>query len=298
LLEIAFSGEFGILHVYESPSDNVWIETFTDTTVLRNSTALAGGKDTDGNGVPELFVGGELDQGFQKTTLIYEATGDNQFAQVASLSTPVFNIGGAKNTIGDMDGTGKIQYVFGTGPALFIYQASAIGQWDLRLTVPDPSQLSFYEGVHLFDANQNGRMELFWDSFVLPTLVLEHPAIATDVNNGSNGNAGNGLEPLGMASLAPYPNPCRTGATILLQAAAKNAARFSVYNVAGRLVERRFLRPGQAGSVYWQARGLSAGVYLLQLENSAGVPVAKGRGTVVRAFRIHAATLPTCFACC
>ena len=53
LVEIALSGLEGVVHIYESPADNTWVETWTDSTGLRNAYGVEGGRDTDGNGKPE-----------------------------------------------------------------------------------------------------------------------------------------------------------------------------------------------------------------------------------------------------
>lgn len=268
LIEIAFCGLHGWFHVYESPADNTWIETYRDTTGLRNAYAAVGGVDTDGNGVPELFVAGEGDADFRKQTIVYEAVGDNQFAKVAILLTDEFGAGGAGNVLANLESTG-IQYVTEAANQLVFYEATGIGQWTVCAQMSDPSGLQ--QWISSFDVNRNGRSELFWQSFTLPTLVLEHQRTS------SVGPAdARRLEPLVI-----MPNPCRIRATVIAPAVALQAKCLAVYDVAGRLVDRRSLRPGEASWV-WDAQALSRGVYFLQLEKQGGTPLARGRATIVR----------------
>ena len=268
LIEIAFCGLHGWLHVYESPADNTWIETDRDTTGLRNAYAAVGGVDTDGNGTPELFVAGEGDADFRKQTIVYEAVADNQFARVATLLTNEFGAGGSSNALGDFKGTGELQYVTRTTDHLWFYEATAIGEW----TVCSQMTNQTHSAVQTFDVNRNGKSELFWDSFQFPTLVLEYPPRTSGVGP---------FERRGLEMLILSPNPCRARATVFAQTGSVQAEWLTVYDVAGRLVERRSLRNGQAPLV-WYTNGLSAGMYFLQLENHRGIPVARGRGITIR----------------
>ena len=270
LIEIAFCGLHGWLHVYESPADNTWIETCRDTTGLRNAYATEGGVDTDGNGTPELFVAGEGDADFRKQTIVYEAVGDNQFTRVATLLTNQFGAGGSSNALADLKGTGEFQYITEAANQLVFYEATAMGQWTVCSQMSDPTGQQVF--IQAFDVNRNGKSELFWDSFQFPTLVLEYPPKTSSA--GSVGTRGTDL-------LLLSPNPCRASATVIAQTGSVQAEWLTVYDVAGRLVERRSLRNGQA-PLMWYTDGLSAGMYFLQLENHRGIPVARGRGMIVR----------------
>jgi hypothetical protein len=268
LTEIAFCGTHGWLQVFESPADNTWIQTCRESTGLRNAYATEGGMDTDGNGDPELFVAGEGDTDFRKKTLVYESIGDNRFARVATLLTNEFTVGGAANALGDLNGTGKPAYVNGTRDHLWFYTATGIGQWELYLQLANPGQ---YAGIQIFDVNRNGKSELFWDSYDYPALVLENPPRTSDVGPGSRR----------LQRLILSPNPFVDVATLVAPNATPFADRLSVYDVAGRLVERLRLLGGQESHV-WDAGRLSAGVYYVTIEGPGGTPLARGRATVVR----------------
>ncbi len=272
LVEIAFCGHRGQLHVYESPADNTWVETFSDTTELRNANGAEGGVDTDGNGIPELFIAGDRSADYQKTTLVYEANGDNQFAVVATLLLLGDNsAGGATNAIGDLDGAGLAEYVFVGAFGLFVYAASGPGTWELQSETLDPTPSGYYNGVQTFDVNKNGRQEVFWDSFGPPIMVLERPPRTSDSG------------PLDTARLEPLrvlPNPLRGRGIVVAPLSAQDAERLTVYDAKGRLVES--LGVAKTGSRAWDPSRLSAGVYYVQLENRHGLPLARGRATILR----------------
>lgn len=272
LLEIAFCGSDGWLHVYESPTDNTWVETFSDSTGLLNAYGTEGGVDADGNGIPELFIAGDKFPGYQKTTLVYEAGNDNQFARVATLLTSDSGAGGANNALGELDGTGQFEYVTQGYNRLWFYRATAPGQWAVSSQLQDPTGPLLYIGVQIFDVNGNGKGELFWDSFVYPILVFEHPPRTSDTGP---------VDSARMAPLRLVPNPCRGRATIVVPSSTLGAEWLSVYDVAGRLVQRLRLPGGQASHL-WDADRLGAGVYYIQFEDRRGAPLARGLGTIVR----------------
>jgi hypothetical protein len=274
LIEIAFAKSLaGIVLIYESPADNVWVEVFRNPTTLWNADGAEGGRDTDGNGKQELFVTGNTTVGSLTywTTIVYESTGDNQFAAVDTFVAADGASGVAINALGNLDAVGREEFLVEGGQLLWIYRPTAPGEWEL---VDDMTQSGVQAGLYLFDLNRNGRPELFWTTSALgwDTLVLEHPYDISDVNASSPS----------IGALSIFPNPCRLEATLVAPGAiASDAARLAIYDVAGRLVERRVV--GASGRrAIWPATHVAPGVYFLRLEMSSGEVLATGRGTVVR----------------
>jgi hypothetical protein len=71
-------------------------------------------------------------------------------------------------------------------------------------------------------------------------------------------------------------------AQLHVSATVGHAASLTVYDVAGRVVDRQLAIRDARGQILWPTQHLASGVYLLRLENAAGQTLAVGRGTVMR----------------
>jgi hypothetical protein len=263
-LEIALCGIIGWLHVFESPSDNVWVLTAREWTGLSNAYDLEGGRDTDGNGKREMFVLGTLltDSTALATTVVYESLSDNSYAKVASLSPDSGTQAG--NTLCNLDGVGPDEYLMRSGPGVRIFRATGPGNWQLVGTA-----YGVGGGLYSFDLNQNGLPEVVWPYYT--TRIFEYSGTPTD-SNGATWHP---------AKLDIVPNPFGGRATLRFAPGAGAAARLAVFDIRGRIVERSTVEVSGA-SVLWQPRDLPAGVYLVRLEDGKGRVLARGRGTIVR----------------
>jgi len=283
LIEIAFCGTYGYLHVFESPATDVWQETFTGTTGLDNAYAVSGGADTDGNGKPELFVAGDkyvLELGrFLRATHVYETASDNYFTRVATLIYDDQHMGGVTSAVADIDGAGRPEYVLCVFRQLLVYRAVAPGEWLMTVGAIDPDVDGTHVYVHTFDVNLNGRSEIFWSAegsiHNRTTLVLEHPPVpVTDVQPSGA---------LALEALTVVPNPCQAQATLLLGPRSRaTASAVAVFDAAGRLVSRARPVRGAYGQVLWANPSLRPGLYFLRVEGLSGRPLAVGRTVVVR----------------
>jgi hypothetical protein len=284
LTEIAFAGTDGFVQIYESSTDNTWKQTWIDSTGKFNAYGAEGGRDTDGNGKPELFVMGNSwtpgnpDPIDYYTTIVYEASGDNQFIRVATLSFSDGSSGGSENALGNLDGIGPGEYLMKGNGYFWIYRSTAPGQWTMIQRVADPTPHGGHGNIYAFDVNRNGRDEVFWtmDSNIQSgpnTLVFEHPPLPSAVG---------ATLPQGALALSPFPNPCRFQASIGAPDALGAASILAVFDVTGRLVERRVPIRDARGQLLFPARHLNPGVYLLRLEDRSGAALAAGRAVVVR----------------
>jgi VCBS repeat protein len=276
--EIALCGTYGYIHVYESLGDDLWAQTFFDSTGLDNAYAVAGGVDTDGNGRPELFVTGDSQEvPGERQTFVYEAVCNDHFTRVAILPFYDAHRGGLRSCVADLDATGREEFIYAVFSQLLVYRSCAPRQWAIVLTVPDPDS----DGTHTlalpFDVNRNGRPELFWvesgHAAFGNTLVLEHTTVPhTGVSNPQSAEA----------RFTVFPNPCRAVATLLLPSDPRSAAStIATFDASGRLVARSKVEGGD-NRLLWSVTPLRPGIYFLRLESSAGAALAQGRVTVIR----------------
>jgi type IX secretion system substrate protein len=303
LTEIALCGTYGYLYVFESPADDVWQVTFVDSTGLDNAYAVTGGVDTDGNGKPELFVSGDSQEApGTRVTVVYEASDDNRLERVDVLNVQDGYRGGLSSDVGDVDGVGRPEFVLQVRRELRIYGRAVPGEWRVRTKVSDPSPSHLL--VRLHDVNGNGRAEVFWaatgNAVYSSTLVYEHaespisllfplrqpPTIRSGLvarpvspSRSASGRIGEGFRL--PNSVAAFPNPCRDQAQLRISVPTEDAARLAIYDVAGRVVERRALIRGARGEIVWPVRHLPSGVYWLLVETSNGEALAAGRATII-----------------
>src|SRR4030095_15632329 len=144
-----------------------------------------GGKDTDGDGRPELFFMGNGPLGW--TTQVYEAVGDNQFALITSIAFADGYIGLSCNALGDLDGLGTEEYLMQGHEHFWIYAPSSPGHWSMIQEYQNPTG-DIHFGLQTFDVNRNGRAEIFYDietniQYGWRNWVLEHPVAPTAVDS-------------------------------------------------------------------------------------------------------------------
>ena len=283
LVEIAYCGyqtptpQLSIMTVVESPSDNIWGVTFEGLSGFKSGGEGEGGRDTDGNGQVELFFSGLFNTPTDdyRAAAVFESIGDNQYQRVAFLSFDDESTGYTPSALGNLDGVGREEYIMAGGRDLFVYRPVAPGQWTLVGTITDPSQFPIHESPFLMDVNQNGIPELFWPTSASDdeaTLVLEQNGVPTSVTP---------WEPP-TSQLAIAPNPCRKAAALVHLSNGDAITWLAVYDVAGRLMERRPVVRDSQGRYPWTPGSGAAGVYYLRLEDALQKPIASGRVTVVR----------------
>ena len=278
LLEIAFGGTNGNLHVFESPADDVWQEVFVASTGMVNAYGVTGGVDSDWNGKPELFIAGDSIDG--RLTCVYEAAGDNVFVKVAAIHTDDFVTGFTPNCMSNTDGVGQPEYVWRINHQIRAYHGAAPGQWTLSTSANDPDANGMHTAIAAYDINQNGRDEIYWatqgNAIYGNTLVLERPPPSpADTDTWA---------PLGAVTARVRPTPCRAHATLRLADPKLQRAAFSIaaYDVSGRLVLRERMRFSSSSDIDVPIRALRPGWYVLRVEDRVGQPVAIARTVIVR----------------
>jgi len=264
------------MQVFESTSDDMWEMIFEDSTGLRNGRVVSGGVDSDGDGIREMFIGGENPDTGERRIIIYQPTGDRSFARVAEFGAFDGVLGEQWGTMARTEPGGSYRFYWALYRQLRVYIATAPGNWTLETVIPDPDDFE-HKSVYAHDLNRNGRDEIYWltGNRFLTSLVLERPTHPTDASGGES--------PF-QATVRVAPSPCRGDATVFFDpAVAARAAEWSLFDVAGRLVLHRPLdqHDSRSGWLLPAAR-LRPGLYFLRVLDAGGKPLANGRATVVR----------------
>jgi len=267
-IEIALSGIDGWVLVYESSTNDTWELTWVGWTGMANAFAVAIGPDIDGNGKNELFVTGTdfSEPGHPEwKTIVFESDGDNTFAETAAMSIYDGFTGQPSSVVSNLDHIGSPEYVIGTKAGLWIFGVNGIGNWPLVGAFLEPG--SPQKGIHSFDLNKNGRPELVWPGFPT-TQILEYRSGTSSVGP-IDGNRS-------TTFLSAYPNPADGLAELHVPWSAAET-QLSVFDVRGKLVQRRTILPNTEGRLLWSTQHLASGIYMLRLEGNAGRSIARGR---------------------
>jgi len=270
------AGQARSVQVFESTTDDVWERTYEDSTGLIGQSVLSGGVDSDGDGIRELFVGGEDRDTGERRIIVYQPTGDRSFERVAEFGAFDGVLGEQWGTMARTEPGGPYRFYWALYRQLRVYRATAPGKWELETVIPDPNEF-WHKSVYAHDLNRNGRDEIYWltGNRFLTSLVLERPTFPTDASGGQSAI---------RASVRVAPSPCRGDATVFLDpAVAARAAEWSLFDAAGRLVLHRPLDQ-QSSRTGWllPADRLRPGLYFLRVRDAGGRPLATGRATVVR----------------
>jgi len=277
--EIATCGYLGAplsyaqLRVYESPANDTWVETFRDSSGMSYPSDVGGGLDTDGNGKLEIFLSGEGQPELHRM-VVWEAVANDVFTRVATLDVSDGSTGYTANAIGEMNGCPPMECILSGRDRLYVYRAAAPGVWNLEDEIVDPTPAGLYSEPLLADVNLNGRDELLWfTSSGLPSLVMEDRGAVSGVNDTPNRS---------LSRMTIFPNPCRGAVAALIVSTDRRGHALSVFDVAGRLVERRVPLRDAQNRPLWPVQHLTPGVYLVRLEDARGTTIGTARGVVVR----------------
>jgi hypothetical protein len=278
-VEIAFCGEASLsiseITVIESPMDNAWVVSFTDSAGLTTDGDGAGGQDTDGNGRVELFFAGFASG--KRAAAVFEAVSDNNFERVALLTFSDGSTGSGRCEFGDIDGQGAAEFLHEGNLTVRVLSPTAVGVWTLVGEVTDPNGVGLHTNAHLFDVNQNGLPELFWPSDASDaesTLVFEYdPVSSTMPQPGA---------PVTASNVVIVPSPTRSVIKLFVPGIADRIFAISVYDVAGRLVERAIPVRDSRDGLTWTPRRLTTGVYWIRPESRPGEPLATRRVVYIR----------------
>jgi hypothetical protein len=281
LVEIAFCGEStkyplgaSEMTVVESPMDNTWVVTFSDSAGLAHDGDGAGGQDSDGNGRVELFFAGFYNEW---AVVVYEAVADNVFERVAFFGFNDNSIGNGRCDFGNLDGQGPGEFVYEGNLPIRIMRPTAVGVWSLVGQLIDPNGQGLHSTPHLFDVNGNGLPELFWPSDASDaesTLVFEYDPVAAATPEPD--------WPASASNVVIVPSPTRSVVKLYMPGLMERIAAISVYDVAGRLVERAIPQRDAGHGLTWTPQRLATGVYWIRPETRLGEPLATRRVVFIR----------------
>jgi len=260
----SISGDTSI--IWECVGDNRYEPVWGDHHHWINVSDVWLGNDTDGDGMPEIFIKSDFYGPTTSVLSMYEATGDDTYKLTVIDTIKGGNPAEGTSACGDVDGDGREEVVVSIGTKVIVYKAIGDDKYERVWEWWQDDGTSFLRSaaVSCHDFNKNGYDEIIVTGdhqtsiFEIDTTygITSRPPIVKPPN------------------LSISPNPAKKSTVISLQLPVKEIINLKVYDVTGRLiktlVKAQSLEP-KTYTIKWDGRDnkgnpLPSGVYFVRLE--------------------------------
>ena len=261
------NGFTGRVHMVENVSNNNFTVTWEDSVPIAD-TYYVGEGDVDGDGFPELFVGGTPGDG--NWTVVFEADSNDHYSPrlvMHLLSGGLFDNPQYLTT--DVDGDGKLELVICAGADIYMFKSNADNQYYLWYLKRENAR----DGIQFYDFNNDGRK----DFIVSKNVWVDPPGyprnyadiyVATSLVSVKEHR---GIELPQAPVLYPnYPNPFNPSTRIVYRVTSRGSVNLRVYDILGREVGtlvNEVKGPGEYQAL-WDGRGCPSGVYFYRLQSN------------------------------
>ena len=275
----------GKFYIYEHVKDNQYRVQFKDTLATYNAYLTAFSNDLDGNGKPEIWIGGDFsssDYGGITRMYVYENTGIDNYEPVFQIDIRgLFSLETGNMVVTDVDKNGKDEVMLRNGGLNFFFKNNGVHSYDLDFVNQNPLADSAYYytstwGVDLKDIDNDGYPEIITEneiydksySYVRSSSMILRRNTLVDVE------AENQIKPDNYMLSQNYPNPFNPVTNIKFTITGNEKVRVRIYNSIGELVKNLFNSDGQKGgeiTISWDGRDnnsneLPTGVYFIRME--------------------------------
>ena len=276
--EFIIGGIHGKIAAFESTGDNTYQLSWQGEVSTNNAYMLTGTNDIDGNGKPELWIGGDAyynGVGITRLTC-FEANGNNSYEIVARVDLiGVFSFFAYNIEPVDVDNDGIDELMVCIDQNFLILKFNGTPgnhSYELYYIKKNTRQHSVYWGATMYDLDYDGNEEIlidmdhikenigirFFASLYRPdsvTSVNENPLIVNDFNLEQN-----------------FPNPFNSSTQIRFSIPGASPVSVKVYNLLGKEIKLLLEENLPAGehTVQWNGKdskgnNLPGGVYFIQM---------------------------------
>ena len=277
-MEVFVGGISGEFFVIECDSNDRYSIVFTDTLGFWNPYLCAVTNDIDGNGRPELFMGGFDSYLGMSGYMVkwYESTQDNRFVMVRSLFIrydEFFYLKSLKAKDVDLDG--KDELILSVHKAVLILKYNQMmGQFDTFYSKTFYQSSERVKGISLCDIIDSSKPELMITfRYITNKAHLKTQIYKTDFVLGMKIQENTTQ---GFSLFQNYPNPFNNSTRIDFHIPKKENINLSVYDLTGKevikLIKNKHYLPGDY-FVTWNGRDknrkeVSSGIYLYVLSGT------------------------------
>lgn len=271
----------GAVFVYEHVQADSFNVQLMDTVSTTNAYLAAFTNDLDGNGKPELWIGGDTYLNGVPTTRIYlyEAVGDNQYQRVYQIDiVGIFSFFAGNIVVADMDHDGKPEVLICLDENVFIIKCVGYRQYELWSRIQNELALAGMNSVVYAAAAAD------FDNDGYPEVLLSVDNVQGDANRAfsriyklqrTTGVTGPqaGQLPAEFKVGQNYPNPFNGQTVFEYSLPSMSRVVVRVYDILGKEVASLQDRTLQAGTylVRWAGTGkdgieVPSGVYLVRFQ--------------------------------
>jgi len=276
-------GGYGDWYVYEHQSGNIY-NVRKAMLPIYNLYLTTFTNDIDGNGKPELWVGGDgysSSLGGITRIFAFEADGDNNYQivfQIDIIGLFSFNIGRMDHA--DIDGDGKDEVMLQNGRFMFLFENIGLSNYRLKLLVVDPVREVYnhaeLEGSGLTDIDLDGRIEPYFFyriyeprySYVRGLTVFVKVIEPTKVDDQPNAIKEYKL-------IQNYPNPFNSRTKIKFELPELTKVKIQITDLLGREIAELINETRNSGvyELEWNGKdkngnNLNTGIYFICLETN------------------------------
>jgi hypothetical protein len=278
----------GKFFIYEHVQGTEYTVEFTRELQTYNAYLTVFTEDMDGNGKPEIWIGGDFASSvYGGVTRLYafEANAPGEYHQVYQIDIRgLFSAIDGKMRYADLDGDGNKELYLTNANLSFGFKYDGNGNYYMDFVIPAPTLDSIYttqqiERIDIADLDGNGVMEIIPQYFLSKGWPesWEYRSFFLKRNNLSDIEDKEPVFPKEYRLYQNYPNPFNPTTKISWQSPLNGQQTLKVYDVLGREVATLVDEYREAGSyeIEFDATNLPSGMYIYRLQSGSYSDVKK-----------------------
>lgn len=269
---------YGKFYIYEHVQGTEYQVEFTTELQTSNAYLTSFTNDMDGNGKPEIWIGGDI--GGVTRLYAFEATEPGAYEQVYQIDIIGLSsfINGKMRYV-DLDGDGNKELFLTNANLSFGFKYDGDGNYYMDFVIPAPRLDSIYttqnlERIDIADLDGNGVMEIVPQYFLSKgwPASYEYRSVFLKRDKLSNIEDQETTPPTEYQIYQNYPNPFNPSTTVKFEINQLSNVTIKVYNILGKEIKLLLQEnlPTGEHTVQWdgtdnEGSPLPSGVYFIQM---------------------------------
>lgn len=273
----------GKFYIYEYAEGTEYQVEYEDTLESFNAFLSQFTDDMDGNGKPEIWIGGDFSSsvyGGVTRLFAFEATGNGNYQQVYQVDIlGLFSFFYGKIRYTDMDGDGIKDLVVTNGNLVFSFKSSGIGNYylDFLYEVPPfnpPWEYVTLEGIDFTDLENDGKAEIISEYSLYNNGIRSSRSLFYKRNIVTSIIEDEIVIPETIELYPNYPNPFNPETNVRFTLPDETDVKLIIYNTLGKEIKTLIegILPAGEYESNWDGTNdwgekLPSGIYLITLSS-------------------------------